>query len=90
MSSQTPPPTFIPVLLADTPRSDKFGVAVRADVVVASIALWTVKASIGRLDGIGADIAFGRKVKGRKSPDAVRPGIVLQISGDCWGGGRVW
>lgn len=63
---QAAPPAAVAVLGADTAGCNEFGVAGRADVVIAGEgardfagAGEAVVAGLGRLDGIATDVAFG-------------------------------
>ena len=58
MALQTAAPSLVPVLAADHAGGDEFGVAGRADVVVAGVALVAVEAGLAGLNGILADVAI--------------------------------
>lgn len=61
---QAAAPALVAVLTANHARGEEFGVAGRADVVVAGGALVAVEARLARLDGVLADVAVGAESEG--------------------------
>lgn len=59
MAAETPPPPIVTIVFADLPCRDELEVAIRADVVVAIVALRTVESRLRRRDRLRADVALG-------------------------------